>query len=368
MSRGKVCHLSSVHQTKDVRIFHKECASLAEAGFDVSLVVPGEEDHVDKGVSIVVVPASRSRKERLLVTGRLVLKRAIEVDAQLYHFHDPELFPVGLWLKSKGKKVIFDSHEDLPRQLLNKPWIPKPVRKPLSLVSEAVEHFGVRRLDAVIGATPLIRDRFAAVGARAEVIHNYPMLEELDVGSVDWSSRQRQALYVGGITAIRGAREMLRASAFCDANWVIAGPVEEALRPELEAAQSERFRLAGYLSRPEVVSELRQAMVGLCVLHPTINYIDSIPIKLFEYMAAGIPVIASDFPFWRKLVGDSGAAVFVDPLDPQAIGRAIQSLIDDPERAEAMGASGKARVHSGFHWGVERDRLVRLYDDILATN
>ena len=367
MTRTKVCHLSSVHQTKDVRIFHKECVSLAQAGYDVSLVVPGEMDHIDKGVSILVVPPSRSRRERLLVTSRQVLNRAIAVDADLYHFHDPELFPVGLWLKFKGKKVIFDSHEDLPRQLLSKPWIPNRLRQPLSLLSESVEHFGGRRLDAVIGATPLIRDRFAAVGARAEVIHNYPILEELDVGPVEWSSRAREVLYVGGITRIRGALEMTEATAHCDAQWVIAGPVEEAIRGQLEAAQSSTFKLAGYLNRTQVVAALRRAMVGLCVLHPTINYIDSMPIKLFEYMAAGIPVVASDFPLWRQLVGDSGAAIFVDPLDPKAIGEAIQSLLDDPGRAEQMGAAGKARVMNGFHWGIERERLVRLYNDLLAT-
>ena len=366
MTVAKVCHLSSVHQTKDVRIFHKECASLADAGFDVSLVVPGEADHIDKGVSILVVPPAKSRRERLLVTSRRVLKRAVEVDAALYHFHDPELFPVGLWLKAHGKKVIFDSHEDLPRQLLSKPWIPRVFRPTLSRISESIEHFGVRRIDAVVGATPLIRDRFAAVGARAEVVHNYPILEELDIGPVDWATRHREVLYVGGITRIRGALEMVNASAHCDAKWVVAGPIEEAIRGSLEAAQSSTFTLAGYLDRAQVVAALRRAMVGLCVLHPTINYIDSMPIKLFEYMAAGIPVIASDFPLWRQLVGDSGAAIFVDPLNPRAIGEAIQSLLDDPERAERMGAAGKARVMSGFHWGIERDRLVGLYNDLLA--
>ena len=159
---------------------------------------------------------------------------------------------------------------------------------------------------------------------------------------------------------------MVKASEHCDAQWVIAGPVEAAIKEQLEGAQSENFTLAGYLDRPQVVDALRRAMVGLCVLHPTVNYIDSMPIKLFEYMAAGIPVIASDFPLWRELVGDSGAAIFVDPLDPEAIGHAIQSLLDDPTRAEQMGAAGKARVMGGFHWGVERDRLVHLYKDLLS--
>ena len=202
--------------------------------------------------------------------------------------------------------------------------------------------------------------------SKHEVVHNYPILEELDIGSVEWSTRSRQALYVGGITRIRGALEMIQAAQHCDANWVIAGPIEAAIKGQLEAAQSEHFKLAGYLDRPQVVAALRQSMVGLCILHPTINYIDSMPIKLFEYMAAGIPVVASDFPFWRELVGDSDSAVFVDPLDPKAIGTAIQSLLDDPKRAQAMGKRGQSLVRMRCNWQAEERVLISLYERLLS--
>lgn len=363
-----VCHLSSVHPTKDVRIFHKECASLAAHGYRVTLIVPGEMDHQDKGVDIRVIPRARSRSERLLRSARLVLRRALETDADLYHFHDPELFPIGLFLKAKGKRVIFDSHEDLPRQILSKPWIPSALRRPVSGVTELIENFAAKRLDAVVTATPFIRDRFAALGVRAEAINNYPMLEELDLGQTDWTGKKRQAIYIGGITAIRGAREMLQAIQSTDTNLLLAGPIEATLTEELEAAaKGAQIELAGVLDRPQVVVALRESMVGLCVLHPTINYLDSTPIKLFEYMAAGLPVIASDFPRWRELVGDSGAAIFVDPKDPTAIADAIRSLINDPARAEQMGEAGRRRVHSGYHWGLELKKLVALYESLLDT-
>jgi hypothetical protein len=362
-----VCHLSSVHPTKDVRIFHKECASLAAAGYRVTLVVPGVGDHRDKGVDILTVPRASSRRERLLRTSRLVLTRALEADAELYHFHDPELFPVALALKAKGKKVVFDSHEDLPRQILSKPWIPSLLRRPLSGLTERIEDFAAKRIDAVVTATPFIRERFAALGVRAEDINNYPMLEELDLGPVDWANKARQAIYVGGITAIRGAREMVQAIAQTDAKLLLAGPIEGALQADLDqAAERSQVELAGFLGRPQVVEALRQSMVGLCVLYPTVNYLDSTPIKLFEYMAAGLPVIASDFPRWRELVGDSGAAIFVDPQDPQAIAEAIESLVNDPQKAQSMGEAGRQRVLSGFHWGVELEKLLALYESLLA--
>jgi glycosyltransferase involved in cell wall biosynthesis len=363
----KVCHLSSVHYAKDVRIFHKECASLAAAGYDVTLIIPDAEDHIEKGVKVAAVAKPANRRERMTKTIMSVYNRALETDAELYHFHDAELFPVGLALKARGKRVIFDSHEDLPRQILSKPWIHPALRKVVAGVGEFIEDNAAKRLDAVIAATPTIGDRFAAQGVTTEVVNNYPILDELSLGPVDWSKKKRQAFYVGGITAIRGAREMVAAIAFTDASLIMGGPVEASLQDDLKRASAhENIDLPGFLDRPTVARHLGESMVGLCVLHPTANYVDATPIKLFEYMASELPVIASDFPRWRELVGDSGAAIFVDPLDPAAIGGAIQHLVDHPDEAEAMGKRGRQRVVDGFNWGVEVKKLFALYERLLA--
>jgi glycosyltransferase involved in cell wall biosynthesis len=365
----KVCHMSSVHYAKDVRIFHKECASLAAAGYDVTLVIPDAEDHTEKGVKVAAVRKPANRRERMTQTIMSVYKRALETDAALYHFHDAELFPVGLALKARGKKVIFDSHEDLPRQILSKPWIHPALRKVVAGVGEFVEDNAAKRIDAVIAATPTIRDRFAAQGVTTEVVNNYPILDELSNGPVDWSKKKRQAFYVGGITAIRGAREMVAALDHTDARLILGGPVEASLEEELScAAAGGSVDLPGFLDRPTVARHLAESMVGLCVLHPTPNYVDATPIKLFEYMGSELPVIASDFPRWRELVGESGAALFVDPLDPAAIGAAIQHLIDHPDEAEAMGKSGRQRVLAGFNWGVEVQKLFALYERLLMPS
>jgi len=362
-----ICHLSSVHGAKDVRIFHKECVSLAAHGFDVTLIIPGTESHVDKGVNIIGVPRPSSRRERIYRTLPLLLRLSLEVDAALYHFHDPELFPVGLMLKAKGKRVVFDSHEDLPRQILSKPWIHSLVRPSVSKLAEYLEDRFAQRLDAVVAATPFIQERFSRQGVLSVVVRNSPILTEWDGISGDWTQKKRQAAYAGGITEIRGAREMVSAMEQIDGYLTLAGPVAPSLVEELGmAAESERIEVPGHLDRGAVADLYAESMVGLCLLWPTVNYLDSSPVKLFEYMAAGLPVVASDFPYWRDLVEESKAVLFVDPKAPREIARAIEHLLNHPEEAELMGKRGKEFVAERFNWQKEERTLIELYERLLS--
>jgi len=132
------------------------------------------------------------------------------------------------------------------------------------------------------------------------------------------------------------------------------------------AKRDERGRVSvlGQLPRPEVKALLGAARVGLVVLHATTHFVDAQPVKLFEYMAAGIPFVSSDFPVWRALGGDD-AGLYVDPVDPKAIAEAIESLIRHPEQAAEMGRQGRKRVESELSWDAEGQRLLRLYDEVL---
>ena len=361
----KVCHLSTVHPADDARILYKECVSLAQAGYDVSLIVPRAGDDVISGVRRLALPKPASRGERISRTAAALFWRARTQNADLYHFHDPELFGVGLALKALGAKVVFDSHEDLPRQLGGKPWIPAQLRGPAAWLAERIEDGGARWLDAVIGATPTITARFAARGLRATTVNNYPILGELSGPAAPYADRPEAALYVGGVTAIRGAREMVAAAAQAKTPLRIAGPVSGAgLSAELRAAPG--VDLLGVLDRAGVGEALRSARLGLCVLWPQPNYLESTPVKLFEYLAAGLPVVASDFPRWRELIGDSDSVRFVDPKDPNAIAAAIHWILSHPAEAQAMGERGRAHVHAGYHWGVEEAKLLALYAELLG--
>lgn len=285
---------------------------------------------------------------------------------KLVHFHDPELIPIALLLRLSGIKVIYDVHEDLPRQILSKPWIPTMLRRPLALVAGLVERLAALGSHAIVAATPTIADRFPV--RKTYLVQNYPIVTELqDADSTPMTRRPAVAAYVGAITAIRGAREMIEALSLMppelDLRLAIAGQFSSAsLREELASLEGwARVEEHGWLSRGEVARLLHGARMGLVLFHPVANHIEAQPTKLFEYMSAGLPVIASDFPLWRDIVGDARCGILVDPLDPAAIADAMTWIMRNPEEAQEMGLRGRKAVEERFNWHSEARNLIRAY-------
>lgn len=373
----RVCMLTSVHGAFDNRIFHRQARSLVRAGYEVTLVAPHKRDEKVEGIQILSVPKGDMRLGRMLVTSGRVLRRGLEAKAAIYHFHDPELIPVGLVLRLLGKKVIYDIHEFNADSVLAKQWIPLAARQAVSRTVMLLDRYAARKMNALVVVNEdmarLFRWQLRARGP-VVVVHNYPELPEVpcENGRTDAAP---VTIYVGGLTKDRGLEVLLEAGerlnrARPGTRLQLLGALELAgIRKEYASVDRWRERGVDYLgtvSHREVPKWLRRARVGLVPLLPTANYLKATPVKLFEYMLAGLPVVASNFGVARAIVGDTGCGLLVPPGDPDALSEAVEALLDNPAKAEEMGRRGREAVLERYNWGSEEKKLLALYAELLG--
>lgn len=372
--RWTVCHITTVHRLGDTRVFYREAAAISEDGkYSLIIIARGRSLDVPGGIpgEIRLLPARGGRLQRMVLSQGWAIVMALRAKADLYHLHDPELLPGAMLLRWLGKSVVFDVHEDLPKQILSKPWIPRRFARIGLWFARLFDALVSRFSDGIVAATPEIGRKYH--GIPVAVVQNFPMMEEFTCPSLPVSRRENVAVYVGTISEERGLRCMLqaadRAAERLKGNFrlKLAGPfASERDRALFEAhANKDIVEYIGWQDRRQVPGLLGQAVAGLVTLLPTESYLESYPVKLFEYGAAGIPAIASHFPLWRRLM--NGGCVFVDPTLHEAIADALCALMTDKLKAEAIGRAAQELVRDRYRWESEAKKLLALYEQILAA-
>jgi glycosyltransferase involved in cell wall biosynthesis len=364
----RICHVTSAHPAEDIRIFVKEAISAAKAGFEVHVVTGGNQQYEKNGVFIHGIDGkSGGRFVRMGKTVNRVYEKALSLDADIYQLHDPELLRIALKLKKQGKKVLFDAHEDVPAQIMAKHWIPKPLRHIVAFLFRVMEHVILSRISGVITATPFIRKRLQKLNPRCVDINNYPLLNEFPrPGATE--NKMHELVYIGGISETRGIFPLL------DMLHSFSGPISLGLAgpfspPELEETVRKhpafsKVTYYGILSREGISELLKKSRIGMVTLLPTPNHLESQPIKMYEYMAAGIPVIASDFPYWEEIISRCGCGLTVNPDNPESIKQAVTALLGHEKPAASMGQKGREAIEKEFNWEAEEKRLIAFYNRI----
>jgi glycosyltransferase involved in cell wall biosynthesis len=369
----RVAHISIIHKPLEPRILGRQCRELAAAGYDVHLVVggaPAEEIH---GVRLHSIAREWDRPSIGRQLMRLVraARWAFRLRASVYHLHDPHLIPLGLVLKLRGARVVYDVHEDYPAYARVKhpdhPWRGRLK----ALVWVVLESLARHRFDAFICASPGLARRFPAT--RSVVVHNFPRHRDYAAASSSrairpYCERRNVLIYTGYMRGIRCFWEVTKALELLPDDLDCRLRAIGAFRPPELAARARELRAWARMEvlpwqPPEVVvREQFDARVGLDLRRPLPNNDDPIRSnKLFEFMATGIPVIVSDMPLWREIVCGIGCGLVVEPGDPAAIAAAIERLLRHPNEAEAMGRRGEAAVADAFNWGRDAPRLLSLY-------
>lgn len=371
-----ICHIT-LHSAFDVRVFHKECVSLAQAGYDAHLIVPHDYDETVQGVHIHGLSLPASRLARLLLAPLKALRTALRIAPQpvIFHFHDPALLPVGVLLRLlTGARVIYDQHEDTPAQILSKHWIPYQLRKALSLAMRTTEALGLIGMGII--ESDMIRNRNRQP---KQSVRNLPIVpDNLPKRCLADFQGPPKLIYVGGISEDRGIWHMLNLAKGLREQGVeyqmnIIGPHHP---PDIfDKAQvfiakhnlSECVNLSTRIPHPEAIRLVANSTVGICIINDIPNYRYALPTKILEYMAYGLPVIASNLPCTRDYIEYCEGGILVDIGSPQQTLHDVIDLIRNPRRQLQMSIQGQQRIIEDLNWQIESQLLARFYERILGA-
>lgn len=373
MIKTKVCHFTSGHDANDARVFQKQCQTLSEANYEVHLVVPSGKTEVKNGINIWSINAGGyGRFTRMILISREIYKKAVAIDADIYHFHDPELIPYGVKLKKIGKKVIYDSHEDTPADILNKSWIPLYFRWCVSVLYGWYEKSAARKFDGVVSVTPHIVEKFKIAKSNAHLITNYPIIDSLPAMVKKTSADSDNSIrFVGRICPESMQPNIIKAINEIEGiRYIFAGPADEDYLRELSKISGwSKCEYRGKITFAEANDFVAEGIAGVQITDyiPNFGYkIGSLGnTKLFTYMAAGLPVICSDMILWKRIMDEYSCGICVNPSNIAQIRDAIIFLRDNPKEARQMGENGRKAIMEKYNWGSQIQTLLNLYKSVL---
>lgn len=358
--KNKVCLLTSGHQPFDVRIFHKESKSLVKAGYDVTLIAQHDKEEIVDGVKIVNLQKPRNRIERMTKTVWSAYRKAVHVDADIYHFHDPELMPIALRLRRRGKKAIFDIHEDTRVQIILKQYVPSILRAILSRAYALYEDYACRRFSALITPQQKMTLYYGNLN-KTITVENFADLSTYPRRMPDFS--KPVLFHAGGLSEDRGLYNMINAAKN------IAGQFEFFVAGKIDKGATSLFPLnyLGYMDQNQLLDAYRKSNIGIILYNNVGQYSMAGAVKCYEYMANSMPIIMPDFGEWLTFNQEHECGINVDVKNGKAVADAIHFLIENPEKARALGENGRRWVEVKYSWQAAFQKLQVLYEEVLKA-
>jgi glycosyltransferase involved in cell wall biosynthesis len=373
--------VTTVHRSQDPRIFRKQLRSLSEAGFDAHLIAPHPNEGIVDGIPIHALATRRGRLQRLTLQPS-ALRKSVALQADLYHFHDPELIPCMYLVKqATGACIVYDMHEDYASR-----------GGAAGSLLRLLETWCFRWVDHVVtaeaGYDPILEGQPVSHTLIANYHRPFPDDRKAEVPSKHAEGTQdagvgqpRRLLYTGTIANDRGLDVMLD----------VAEAIRERDRPErlciagvcnrsgeLRAAERRRRQkdLVDLVERvgwdrfvpPENLAPYyRGADVGLVLFDRHPNFEQSFPTKFYEYLHHGLPFICTDVPLWRSFVEENDCGAVVPPNDPEAVLQVLDRWSRNPERFRKLQQNARQAAQK-YRWSQMAERLVGVYDRLLGLS
>ena len=369
----KVCIITTVHSSFDTRIFHKECKALVKGGYHVTLICQHDKNLIFDGVQIIALSKAKSRIHRMLGLTLKAFYLALKQRSDIYHFHDPELLAVGILLKIFKKKVICDVHEDYPKSMMSKYYLPKIFRKFIAFIIKLIQNSFAPFFDYIIVAGDDIAEsmRNSRIYNKMIVLKNVPPKEFINTCKNNIDEKKNNIVYAGILSAGRGIREIVEAMRYVNNNvklFLIGSATTPQFEQELCNIITDKVDLVGKIDYEEIPNFINVSKIGLICFHSEPNNIGALSgrnNKLYEYMAGGLAIIASNFPEWRAIVEGNNIGITVNPENPKEIAEAINYLMDNPCITRKMGENGIKLTRNKYNWEIEKEKLLRVYDYLL---
>ncbi|MBC6316983.1 glycosyltransferase [Listeria grandensis] len=370
LNAKKVFVYSSVHVWNDTRVYYKEIETLLQAGYQVEQMAVETMQPLEPRQNLTQHLFEKGHRLKRFTRWYSIYKAIRKSDAMYYHFHDPELLLLLPILRKNKGVFIYDMHENFPKALETKAWIPKILRQPLAKIIKGVEQRCLKRCDSVIFAETSYKKDYPTITQQKKDILNYPMYQApFDVAK----GKEQTLLYVGGIEENRGLWIMLetlkslRESGHNDLKLKLIGPISNTDNEKIDRfttkhAMTNSVARLGRIPNGEINGHMATATIGLCLLKPIPNYMESMATKMFEYMSAELPMIVSDFPMWSELMQETKSGYSVDPLNTMAVKDAVELLLLNKERRQEMGTNGRAHYEKTYNWTAEGEKLLALYE------
>lgn len=373
--KNKVCHVISGYFRNDARVFQRQCKSLQRNGYDISILTnDGEKDEILDNIPIYSCDSYFSSRLLTLAFAKYQFySKALSLDAEVFQLHSPELISLGLALQKKGKKIIYDAHEDLPRHILEKEWlewVPLFIRKLLSFFIEIYLNRALRKYDAVITPHHHVNDNFLKEDINSILVTNFPLVRNLDdLSFEDYCRRGNKICYTGTVYSYSHQEEILEAIAGIeDIEYKVAGYFDTRHYESLDKFSG--FKKMDFLGRipwQDLVDFYKEMAIGIVVYDYKLNLGDRLGSfgsnKLFEYMEAGLPIICTDYILWKDVVERYECGLSVEPRNVDQLKNAIKYLLENKEVAYKFGKNGQQAIKEELNWSTEEKKYLRIYNE-----